>query len=78
MGNFDTILGEVGNLLGIGLVVLGALLAIMSVASYFTARANNDDNKQSSAVGGIAGGIVLAILGAAVATNFLTWIQSVI
>jgi len=77
MGRFDTIIGEVGDLLGTGLLVLGAFLIIMGVANYFTAKANNDDNKQNTATMSMAGGIVLAILGIAIATNFLTWIQSV-
>lgn len=77
-GGFTSLLTDMGNLLGTGIMLLGAGLFIFGLVSYFEAKAKEDTSKQNTAASMIFGGVVIAILGLLIQGNFLSWIQSVV
>ncbi|MCL1998300.1 MAG: hypothetical protein FWG65_05975 [Turicibacter sp.] len=76
-GGMQTLIDGVGLLLGGGLMIYGAVLAIMGVSSYFEARANADSSKQNSSIGQFVGGVVLGVLGFIIQQNFGNIVTSV-
>jgi|GEM_PF-3369866 len=78
VSRFSEILGEMGDILGTIVMLIGAGLFIFGAISFFEAKAKEDTSRQNSAGSMIFGGIGIVILGGILGGSFANWVTQLI